>query len=98
VTDPDPAPDSSAARQAACLARLDAIEARCTRGEITADEANALQEAELERAHLETLAIHAARLPDRRLSPATRVAYWFLVVLSILGLVQWAYVRGWIGG
>jgi hypothetical protein len=94
VTDPN----SVDARQAATLARLDAIEARRARGEVTAEEADELQEAEFERVRQETLAIHAARLPDRGIRPATRVAYWVLVALSFLALVQWAYVRGWIGG
>ena len=74
--------DVMMARQQEVLETLDAIHARCARGEITAAEADALHQREVDQLELEAQSLRAV-LPRRwRVGPGLRLA---LTLLAVLG-------------
>jgi hypothetical protein len=76
---------SPAVREQAAVAALDVIEARRVRGEITDAEAEALHDAEVERALLENIVVHAAAA-DRREDAGVPILGMVFAVLIVLTL------------
>lgn len=80
------------ARQREVLEALDAIHARCARGEITAVEADALHQGELDRLELEMELLRAVQ-PRRWRVPGLGLALKLLAVVAFYFALYYFFAR-----
>ena len=73
--------DANLAGQQAVLGTLDAIHARAARGEITAAEADALHQVELDRLELEMQLLRAVQPPRWRIGPGLQLAMLLVAIV-----------------
>lgn len=81
------------AREQAALAELDAIRARCAKGEITPEEADALHEEVVRRVHEETIVLGSLNQELREVRRRTRALPAVIVVVIVLAFVAFFLVR-----